>query len=272
MPIRDDEKFKACFVADTMDEANQLLVEYAKDIGFLASKLAMITGMDAEDLQQEGIIGLARAKRDFERERSEKFRIFAIYKIKDAMKEFITKQGNNVKTPQYVKNAAQLAEGLRKVLEKIDGHRYLSYAEIWHTSNTYEAFPPDNAKDIISDLVALRQSLKNLSDRSHTSPLQLLERAELSPTASLEIVDRDVNTISHEYNISTISENHIINTAKKILSEKEFEMFDLHFIQGETIRDMQFILGKSDGTIAVQIGDIREKLGKHKSKFVTVDK
>ncbi len=271
MPIRDNEEFKACFVADTMDEANQLLVDYAKDIGFLASKLADITGMDAEDLQQEGIIGLARAKRDFEKERSEKFRIFAIYKIKDAMREFITKQGNNVKTPQYVKNAAQLAEGLRKVLEKIDGHRYLSYAEIWHTSNTYEAFPPDNAKDIINDLISLRQSLKNLSDRSHTSPLQLLERAELSPTASLEIADRDVNTISHEYNISTISENHIVKTARNILTEKEFEMFDLHFIQGATLREMEEDLGKKAPTINVQIMQIREKLGKHKSKFVTVD-
>lgn len=272
MPIRDNEKFSACFIADTMDEANQLLVDYEKDIGFLATKLAVITGIDAEDLQQEGIIGLARAKRDFEVERSEKFRIFAIYKIKDAMKEFITKQGNNVKTPQYVKNAAQLAEGLRKILEKMDGHKYRSYADIWHTSNVYKDAPPADMENLIGDLASLRQSLKNLSDRSHTSPLQLLERAELSPSASLEIVDRDVNTISHSYNSSTISENHIVKTAKNILTEKEFEMFNLHFIQGATLREMEEDLCKKASTISVQIMQIREKLGKHKYKFTHVDK
>jgi RNA polymerase sigma factor (sigma-70 family) len=261
MPIRDNEIFGKCFLADTLEEANELLTKYEKDIGFLASKLSNITGVDRDDLHQEGVIGLARAKRDFERDRSAKFRIYAIYKIKDAMKEFITKQASNVRIPQYVRNAAKLMEHLDKSTEKLDGIKRSSFIDIWAASEYYKDKPPQGKEPIVADIVSIRRSIENLADRSHTSVIQLLERAELAPTSSAEMVDRDLNTLSAD---DTIFSNSMlfVEDIKENMREEDYDLLYRHYVLEETLREMSPSFGVTPETLCVRIQNLKDSLVK----------
>lgn len=263
MPIRDNEKFNKHFIADTIEESERLLKEYEKDIGFLASKLSSITGVDKLDLRQEGIIGLARAKRDFERERSEKFRIFAIFKIKDAMREFITTQASNVRVPQYVKNAATLTESLQKALEKVDGLKRLTFADIWAISEYYKDNPPEDKESLMEDVIKIRQSIQNLADRSHTSVIQLLERAELSPVSSPEIIYTNTNLD----NIAVVNDSDFSNAVfvkeiKESLSEEDYDLLYRHYACGETYTALEAVFGVKEETLCVRARKLKDSLVK----------
>ncbi|KKM18884.1 hypothetical protein LCGC14_1661210 [marine sediment metagenome] len=255
------EKFNKHFIANTIEESEHLLKEYDKDIGFLANKLSAITGVDRADLCQEGIIGLARAKRDFELERSEKFRIFAIFKIKDAMREFITTQASNVRVPQYVKNAATLTGSLQKALEKADGLKRLTFVDIWMASEYYKDNPPENKKSLMEDVAEIRQSIQNLADRSHTSVIQLLERAELSPAFSPEIIYTNLDSIAI-INDSAFSNVVFVEEIKESLPEKDYDLLYRHYVGGETLRDLSGPFGVTAETLCVRIQNLKDSLVK----------
>lgn len=261
MPIRDNEKFSKHFIADTIEEAEHLLKEYEKDISFLSNKLSAITGVDKEDLCQEGIIGLARAKRDFELERSEKFRIYAIYKIKDALREYITTQASNVRVPQYVKNAAILTESLQKSLEKVDGRKRLTFADIWMASEYYKDNSPEGKESLIEDIVKIRQSIQNLADRSHTSVIQLLDRAELSPASSPEIIYTNLDAMAI-VDDSAFSNTVFVEEIKESLPEEDYDLLYRHYVGGETLRELSGPFGVTAETLCIRIQNLKDSLVK----------
>lgn len=262
MPIREDEEFCKHFLANTPEEAERLLKVYNQDLTMLASKFAMFTGLDAEDLKSEGTIGLARAKRDFEEGRSESFRIFAIYKIKDAMREFVTMQGENVRVPQYVKDALRLINNLREVLGKSYSVDYISFAQVWELS---ENVPEDNPTK--ADVDSIRNSLTNLANRSHTSVIQLLERAEVIPaiiTTEFEYEEVNMNNVSDEdLLIEMISNAQIVEEIREILTKDEFNLLWNRFVEGMTIRELEEPLGIKPESIVVRTNIILKKLHAH---------
>ena len=262
MPIRENEVFSKHFIADTTEESERLLKEYEQDIGFLARKLSAITGVDKLDLRQEGIIGLARAKRDFEIERSEKFRIFAIFKIKDAMREFITTQASNVRVPQYVKNAAILTESLQKALEKVDGIKRLTFVVIWTAAEYYKDNPLEDKKPLMEDIARIRQSIQNLADRSHTSVIQLLERAELSPVSFPEIIYTNLDTIAATAatDDSAFSNIVFVKEIKESLSEEDYDLLYRHYVGGETERELSGPFGVEASTLHIRIQNLKDSL------------
>ena len=115
--VMEDEWFPQHFLASNAEDAENLYKEYTHYLKMFASKYALYTGLDEDDLFQEAVIGLARASRDFEAERSDEFRTFAIYKIKDALREFVSSQSSDISIPQYIQDAAKLIIKLRKVIE-----------------------------------------------------------------------------------------------------------------------------------------------------------
>jgi RNA polymerase sporulation-specific sigma factor len=244
MPIRDDEKFCKCFLADTEEEAEKLLKEYNGTLKLLSNKVATLTGLDKEDLYQEGIIGLARAKRDFDEERSENFKIFAIYKIKDAMREFGTTQSISIKAPQYTKDAIRLANVLREHLTKAGEYQYIALADMWNASSKYDGDSP-----LEISIQKSRQSLKNLADRSHTSVRQLLERSEMVPSFTSETpTDNNVeieDETSEEVIIGKLDAAAIISRLKEFLSKEEYELLWNRYVEGMTVRELAPIMGIS---------------------------
>jgi len=260
-------KFPANFIAETKEEAVKIYGKYLRTLQLLAHRYSGLTGLAAEDLIQEGTIGLARASRDFEECRSDNFTIFAIYKIKDAMREFVTSQGSDMRAPQYVKDTLRLVNKLKRVISSAESIDFCSLLDIWQMSKKYE----DN-KEVGKDVKQIRESLYNLADRSCTVVEELIERAESTPLISLEIVDYGVDSVPSKSDVfSLVAESNTLELIKDILNERELEILRLHFIEGHTVRETAEILGVTGGTIGPQIRQMRRKLDKHKHRLTGQD-
>lgn len=272
MPIRDDEKFCKCFIADTKAEAEELLKEFDYNLKLLANKVGNLTGLDKEDLYQEGIIGLARAKRDFDEERSDNFKTFAIYKIKDAMREFGTTQSVSMKVPQYTKDAVRLANVLKEHLIKAGEYRYNALADMWDSSSKYTGDSP-----LEKSIQVSRQSLINLANRSHTSVRQLLERSEATPSCSTNITELNINSLSNESSednvINRINAVDMIKCVKEYLSGEDYELLWNRYVEGMTVRELAPLMGISAPYVSdrtqVVLNKLRKLLEKDTSEINT---
>lgn len=264
MPIRDNEKFCKHFLADTEAEAEELLKEFDYNLELLSNKFARLTGIDREDLKSEGIIGLARAKREFDETRSSNFTIFALYKIKDAMREFISTQSIDVRVPQYIVDASRLGTVLKSLLEKALGPVEGSFTDVWVMSAKYK-----ENNELATDIQATREKISNLADRSHTSVLDLLDRADVMPSTEAYVIHRNMNTLSSDYDQEAeVSYKNLVDDLRDCLGKKRFiQIFDLHFIEGYTVREVADKLGVADGTIAVQIKQLKNKL-RHRHTYL----
>ncbi len=269
MPIQDDEKFLTHFIADTEEQAERMMQTYNKDIGFLASKLSSLTGVDSEDLYQEGLIGLARANRDFEEGRSENFRIFAIYKIKDAMKAFITRQAINIRSPQYLKDALRLITALKLNMSKAVQLDYQALTDIWDRSKVFKS-----EKSLMETVDSIRDSLIGLAERSHTSVPQLLERLDLLPISVMGV--KDYGVIDNFVPPHQIEDNLIelilakdsVSNLKDLLTADDFKLLYDRFVEGVTVRELERELGIKAASIVIRTNNIVKKIHRNKDKIL----
>ena len=264
-PIMDVEginygKFPDHFLADSKEGAVELYNKYLITLKFLADKYSIITGLSLDDFVQEGVIGLARAKRDFEEARSNNFNTFAIYKIKDAMREFVTSQGGNTRIPQYIKDTLSLINRLKKVISSIEAIEVYSLLDVWEISKKHK----DN-EEIGMIITQTRESLYNLASRSCTTVEQLIERAELMPLTDVEITDYNTtnNNLSdktEEQVLDKLITREYIEEVKEIISPSDYGLLVAHFAEGKTVRELSKELGIEAPSVTVKIHKIVEKL------------
>ena len=263
------EEFLPYFLGNSEEEAKETLKEYEKTIKILADKINMVTGLDVDDLMSECKIGLARAKRDFEEERSDVFKTFAIYKMKDALREYTAKQRLDVKVPQYVIDAEKLINDLAKIVEACHITKNAGFQDIWMMSEIC-----DGDEKIKEDINKIRQSLINLADRSHTTVVQLLERAEMLPSSSIEITDCNVANLSNnELETDILNEMNVtasINNLKKFLSEEEYNLLYNYFVNGKTERELAEELNIRAPSVHVRLHNILDK-ARAKKKEILID-
>lgn len=264
MPIKPKEKaFRAHFLGDTEEEAGELYKLFQKDLTMLSRKASILSGLDKEDLFQEAIIGLARATRDFDEGRSEDFRIFAIYKIKDALREYIASQQKDIRVPQYINDAIGFVKQLAHALRKgVNLPWFLSLSEIWRISSSFKSEP-----SLEEDVERIRTSLKNLALRTHTSVPELLERVEFMPTISVDIVDNaDVDMIVDPETevIGVISSKEAINRLKSYLSEDDFKLLYMRFAEGYTFKELESEFGITEESLNVKVKKLISELTKRK--------
>lgn len=268
-PIMVPEKFPAHFLGDSDVEALDTLNTYGSDVDMLANRYHMLTGVDKDDLKSEGVIGLARAKRDFETERSKTFRIFAIYKIKEAMREYVSTQSTNVRAPQYIQDAHSIIKKIKGIMEKSGEVKFNSLTDIWEASEIY-----DSNAHLVKDVQSLRGSLKSLAERSCTSVHQLLDRADMIPGTELEIVDGNPTNLyvdqadEEDDFLSKLSLEKCMNAIKSILTAEEFNLLHQRYVEGKTVRELEDMFGIKAASIVVKTNLIRERLLRHKDKIL----
>lgn len=269
MPIRDDEKFLKYFLSDDEKEAEAVYIAFNTTMDYLAGKASMLTGMDKDDLKSEATIGLARAKRDFDLDRSDNFQTFAIYHIKTAMREFITKQISNIKPPQYLKDAAMLLDRMKNIMEKEHKLPYPSISEIWMLSG--------KAVDVLSEQSAaeiqlIRLSLQALADRSRVSINELIDRLELLPVMSEYedgISDVGADYDVEEHLVDAIDRQRLISNIKSMLTQDEFELLMDRLVHGMTVRELEEKRGIRAASIVTKTNKILDRIRNAKHKFRT---
>ena len=268
MPIREGEQFCSHFLGESEAEANDLLVAFDKDLTMLSNKVSNLTGVDRLDLKQEGIIGLARARRDFEEGRGAAFRTLALYKIKDALREWVTKAGN-MRVPQYLKDAARLVDSLQKALEKgMPLQPFMSYTDIWRIAKTFSG-----DESIAKEIQKVRDSIENLASRSHTTPFDLLERAEITPTL-VEIPEGTDMFMGEpigdeeESIVEKLSVKSSIGEIKKILTATEYELIYAMYAEGKTERELEKEFNVKAPTIAVRLRNVLAKVRQNSERIL----
>lgn len=115
------EKFPKHFLGDTIEEAEDTHRQFSGLLNTIAYNYSMGTGIEKYDIFGEALTGLARAKKDFDPNRSDNFRNYAIYRIRDAINTYVRGFGTVVRVPAYLKAAhrhlGQLQEGCPKAAE-----------------------------------------------------------------------------------------------------------------------------------------------------------
>lgn len=259
MPIRDDEKFLPHFLGSTEAEAEQRYKTYLPTIKYFAQKASSHSGLDEEDLRSEGMIGLARAFRDFDPDRSDNLKIFAFYKIKDAIREYISKEVTNIRAPYYLREAFGLLERLRTSVEDsaiaLKGRQFCGFLDVWEESKNLIGNP------IVDDL---RKSLKNLAGRARTTPEDLVERIEMIPIVTEEMIaTTEVHDEDNESAlINSIEARQKVQKLKKELNQDEYELLVDRFVEGWTIRELEDKIGVRASTTVIRTKKIVSRLKK----------
>lgn len=257
MPIRDDEQFCKYFLGKTEEEAHENYSKFYNTIKHLANNYSTF-GVDSDDLFQEGLIGLARAVKSFDEERSrgeKAFKIFAIYHIKNAMREFVTKQAITLKTPQYLRDGIRLMVTLKELLRQAgENVELLDIFEIWELAKNRKVETRLDEK--IQNVV---EKFRSLADRSSSPVYNLLNRIEPLPLQTSEIEFNDIEFIDYEdYIIDTIDLNNKIQWLMGVLTEEEFNLLWQRYVNHMSLR----ILAEEMGVSAVSVGNTLKRLKK----------
>lgn len=112
------EEMPIHFLADTPEEAEALYCKYSGLINGMAYNYAIATGLQKVDLFIEALIGLGRAYRDWDTRRSDDFKIYAMYRITDALNEFTRDNMASVKVPAYIKKSHMHVTKLKYIFHK----------------------------------------------------------------------------------------------------------------------------------------------------------
>lgn len=122
--VKKAEDMLPYFLADTPQEAEIIYNKYSKLLNMLASKYAIATNIPKSDLFGEALIGLAKACKNWDSSRSSDFKIYAIYRIKDALNEYVRNNISVVPVPSYIKKSNSHLNEIKSICSRynIDEH------------------------------------------------------------------------------------------------------------------------------------------------------
>ncbi|TET61112.1 MAG: hypothetical protein E3J47_05760 [Candidatus Stahlbacteria bacterium] len=182
-----EEVFLDYYLGETPEEAEAVFSDFSKLLNIMAGGYSMWSGIDKEDLFGTALIGLARAKRDFDHTRSDNFKTFAIYKIKNALNDYYRENRTIVSIPSYVKTANVYINGIKFILSKynIDSQDVLLSGEVNNEAVT---------KNDKAECNKFFKKLKRLSKNINIPYERIIDRSEHIPTA----VSLDEDEISQE--------------------------------------------------------------------------
>lgn len=236
--VHETEEMPAYFIADTQEEAEKIYNDYSGILNGLSYTYSQSTGIDKSDLFGEALIGLGRAYRDFDPERNNNFKNFAILKIKDALNEYTRKNSTSISVPAYIKSANSKIEKLKEIL----GENHIE-----DLSNL-----PRNKKT--EHLIEL---LENIAERAGIETRKLLERATYIPSNT--VYDEDY-IVEFNNNPEENMERHLM-VKQLIDSMGEVEKSIAEGIMsGKTYEEIAQEHGKSPSWVIYKLKKFKERL------------
>ena len=111
------EIFLDYFLGSTPEEAEEVFYEFSDTLNTITKSYHNWSRLDKGDLFGTALVGLARAKRDFDPLRSDNFKAFVILKVKNALNEYYRRNKTAVSIPSYVRIANSYINNIKFVLE-----------------------------------------------------------------------------------------------------------------------------------------------------------
>lgn len=248
------EKLPKHFLADTIEEAEKLHKEFSKTLNVLSSSYALSTGLDKFDLFGEALIGLARAKRDFDEKRSKDFKTFAIYKIKDALNDYVRGFSKAISIPSYLKKASSHLNILKGLLHS-KGLDIDSIYEVLNKELPIDDFDiTDSAKEQCENLLTF---LERAAERANISLGELIDRVELLPE-DMPYID-DCQEESDERRKEKMYAALVVENLKKYMDTVELAISE-GIMQEKTLEEIAEDHGKSIGWVVNRLERMRTRL------------
>lgn len=236
----DREEFPKHLLGNTVEEAEALFKKFSKTLNDLARSYAAGSGLDRADIFGEAILGLARAKRDFDPDRSNNFKTFAIYKMKDSIRDYVGSQSGPVAVPAYV----------RKISRWVNELECLSSTNVLELLN--RGAKPSNRR-----CVKLMNLLTSEAKRLNISYRELVERARAIP---YEDTDTDINAQSEDQE-TRLYAKITLSELDKLMTEKERTIV-IALAEGDTLREIGDKMGLTASRIHQKLKELRERLKK----------
>jgi len=217
------ENLPEFFLGNTPKEAEENYNEYGFLLKRISKSYANVTGIPEEDLFGAGLVGLARAVRDFDTKKSNNFAGYAYFRVRSALNYFCTANASIISIPQYVKLAYSYINTIKSIL-----HMYeISMASVdkllsegKFAKEITEKLPPSDIKLCKNSI----QRLKKLSKNSGVSYETLINRSEFIPSD----VSYEDEYASHEQILEQETRAmHLAILVSKIkdqMTEKELEV------------------------------------------------
>lgn len=241
------EKFLKHMLGNTVEEAEETFKEFSKVLNDLARSYSMKSGLERADLFGEGIVGLARAKRDFDPERSKNFKTFAIYKIKDAMHNHIRSSSRPTSIPAYIWRLNRWISEARVLLEGAGMTPSMADSVLCGQSMFAE-----NVGERCEELLRF---INDEAERQGVNQEKLVRRAESLPSKE------GVEETSDNSGIQELEDKIAVEDLRKRMNKTESLIAD-GIMEGKTHKEIAESLGYTTPWVTQQLKKMRKKLEK----------
>ncbi len=245
------------FFSDSAVEAEKLYKEFDSTLNGFAYSYSVATGLDKSDLFCEALIELAEARKDFDPARSDSFKSYAIFRIKDVLNVYVRKNASSVAVPNYTKKANANIITIKDILIK---YGMFTYGD----SLTLDCFESVNLEKLPdSDKIILERAIKSLTNaaaRSNMPLKRLMCRAEYIPVDEEyieELMESDQANREHE----KLNAALIVHDLKKRMTPIELKISN-GIMEGKTLKQMGQDCNRTAAWVSRKLEGMRKKLSK----------
>lgn len=238
------------FLADTIEEAEELFKSFSSILNHLAYNFAISTGLQKADFFGEGIIGLGKAREDWNPARSE-FKSYAIFRIKDAMMEFVRENHTIVRVPSYIKKANA---NLKKVISFCERFN-VDYRDVLFDKKMPEYIDKKQIEECLLSIEKISAAAK----RANVDYQKFVERIMYIPkdTELSDIAQEEETKDNRPQEI--LEAEMIVNKLKKHMDE--IELFICQGIMADkTYEEIGKELGHSKSWVYTRLMGFRKKI------------
>ena len=243
------EEMPEYFLADTPEEADAIYSQYERLLNGFAYSYALATRLSRTDLFGEALIGLARAYRDWDLDRGGSFRTYAIFKIKDALNEFVRGNSATISVPAYIKKANANFCEIKSICE--------AYDTDWQMLVIDQEIPDELEMLDAVRCTKLVENLINAAERAKVDYGKFIERITFIPEDK-EYEDQEAPEV-HKRTEEQLEAALVVEKLKRHMTDDELAICD-GIMKDKSFEQIGDELGKSKGWVSGKLKGLREKI------------
>jgi len=243
------EDMPRCFLANSPKEAEAIYLEFEKTLNSITYSYSVSTGLDKSDLFGEALIGLARASRDWDPKRSDNFKSYALFIIKDTLNEFVRNSSASIAVPSYIKKANSNLVKIKYICEQ--------HNVCWETVVYENKFPVSFEKHEIDQCHLIISNISRAAERAGVKYSKFIERIELIPE-DIEFVNQSAPE-THKREMEIVEASLIVEKLKEYMDDDELAiceriMADLSFEQ------IGAELNRTKAWVSTKLSNLKKKI------------
>lgn len=245
------------FLSDSAVEAEKLYKEFDSTLNGFAYSYSIATGLDKSDLFCEALIELAESRRDFDPERSDNFKSYAIFRIKDVLNIYVRKNASAISIPNYIKKANTNIITIKDILIKYEKLNYGDSLNLDSLNSVDFETLSNNDSMLLKRAV---KSLKNAASRCNTNLEKFIRRAEYIPIYE-EYNEESVESKETDREIEKLNASLIVNDLKKHMTPVELEISN-GIMEGKSLKQIGDDFNRTSAWVSRKLGNMRKKLSR----------